>query len=99
MIRQTFGTVLPPTNESHVGDRFYNIITNEYFIFDDGQWLSFPEAIISHSDLPTPTLLDAGKGVVVGSDGKYKLGGLNAATVRVPAEGFVLCGYKSAECY
>ena len=88
MIRQTFGTVLPSTNESHVGDRFYNITTNEYFIFDDGQWLSFPEAAISHSDLPTPTTSDAGKGVFVGADGKYKLGGLSAATVRVPSAGF-----------
>lgn len=88
MIRQTFGTVLPPTEKSHVGDRFYNLITNEYFIFDDGQWLSFPESIVPHSDLPTPTAADAGKGVVVGSDGKYKLGGLNAATIRVPSDGF-----------
>ena len=43
MIRETFGAQLPPIEESHVGDRFYNTAEDKHYVFDDGEWKSLPD--------------------------------------------------------
>lgn len=72
MPREIFGNELPPIEESKVSDIFHNIITNEIFVFDNGEWKVAPEE--PDPSLPTPSIADAGKAVVVGEDGKYELG-------------------------
>ena len=72
MPREIFGNELPPIEESKVSDIFHNIITNEIFVFDNGEWKAAPEE--PDPSLPTPSIADAGKAVVVGEDGRYELG-------------------------
>ena len=72
MIRETFGAQLPPVEESHVGDRFYNTAEDKHYVFDDGEWQAIPET--PEPSLPTPTPSDAGKALVVGEDGGFSLG-------------------------
>ena len=71
MIRETFGAQLPPIEESHVGDRFYNTAEDKHYVFDDGEWKAIPET--PEPSLPTPTPSDAGKALVVGEDGVFTM--------------------------
>lgn len=39
MQREIFGNKLPPIEESHVGDRFYDMDEDKHYVFDDGKWI------------------------------------------------------------
>lgn len=65
------GRVLPPIEESYVGDVFMNTDTGIVYTFDDGAWQEMPQ---KNREVPSPTQSDNGKAVVVGDDGKYTLG-------------------------
>ena len=62
-----YGVVLPDPKDSKVGDWFYDLKTNKYYIFDNGAWVELPEG---DTHLPVPELPeDVGKILGVGENG------------------------------